>query len=163
MKQRKKKADIHEGLDATIDLFMRQNQNITIERDYAELPKIECYPGQLNQVFFALIENAIDAVKDNGDNARITVKTCVTVDSASNTEGNNKVIQVQISDNGSGIPAEIQSKIFDPFFTSKDVGAGRGLGLSLAYGIIKQHHGELHFRSEPGNGSDFFVEIPFTS
>lgn len=159
----KKKADIHEGLDATIDLFMRQNQNITIERDYAELPKIECYPGQLNQVFFALIENAIDAVKDNGDNARITVKTCVTVDSASNTEGNNKVIQVQISDNGSGIPAEIQSKIFDPFFTSKDVGAGRGLGLSLAYGIIKQHHGELHFRSEPGNGSDFFVEIPFTS
>lgn len=159
----KKMANIHEGLDATIDLFMRQNHNIRIERKYSDLPKVECYPGQLNQVFFALIENAVDAVKDKHDNALITVKTEVTVSHKSGTGmPGKKVIQIQVCDNGKGIPSDIQSKIFDPFFTSKDVGAGRGLGLSLAYGIMQQHQGGLYFKSEPGNGSDFFVEIPVT-
>lgn len=156
----KKTVDIHEGLDATIDLFTRQNQSVTIKKKYGSIPKVECYASQLNQVFFALIENAMDAVKEK-KNACIEITTD-TADAHADPHDAipKRMIQVKISDNGSGIPADIQPKIFDPFFTSKDVGEGRGLGLSLAYGIMQQHHGRIYFKTIEGGGTDFFVEMP---
>lgn len=158
----KKVVDIHEGLDATIDLFVRQNQDVTIERNYGQIPKVECYANQLNQVFFSLIENAIDAVKEKKNEGHITIETSVADErTVSHDIQRKKAIQIKISDNGTGIPDEIRSKVFDPFFTSKDVGEGRGLGLSLAYGIMQQHHGQIYFKSKLHQGTDFFVEIPF--
>ncbi|MBL7995134.1 HAMP domain-containing histidine kinase [bacterium] len=157
----KKLVDIHEGLDATIDLFTRQNQHIIVNRNYSKIPQIECYASQLNQVFFSLIENAMDAVAQKSDGGQITVITGVADDGNEGHDAeNNRMIRIQISDNGCGIPENIQSKIFDPFFTSKDVGEGRGLGLSLAYGIVQKHRGRIYFDSDPGRGTDFFVELP---
>lgn len=157
----KKLVDIHEGLDSTIDLFARQNQHIMINRNYSEIPKVECYASQLNQVFFSLIENAMDALAKKNDGGQITVITGMVSDgNISHDAENYEAIRIQISDNGCGIPESIQSKVFDPFFTSKDVGEGRGLGLSLAYGIMQQHRGRIYFKSDPGRGTDFFIELP---
>ena len=158
----KKVVDIHEGLDATIDLFARQYHDISVERAYESIPKIECYASQLNQVFFAVIENAMNAVKDKGRAGKVTVKTLIADGIMPNKVQNSKVIQIQISDNGCGIPQDIRSKVFDPFFSSKDVGEGRGLGLSLAYGIMQQHHGRIYFNSNINTGTDFFIEVPLT-
>jgi signal transduction histidine kinase len=155
-----KSVDIHDGLDAAIELFARQSPDIRIERSYSELPKIECHPGQLNQVFFALIENAIDALKNKKQVACIKISTSLTEPDKNISDKEKKMIRIKISDNGPGIPEDIRSKVFDPFFTTKDVGEGKGLGLSLAYGIVHLHQGEIYFNSELGKGTDFFVEIP---
>jgi signal transduction histidine kinase len=158
----KKSVNIHEGLDATLELFARQNDHIRIKKEYGELPKIDCHPGQLNQVFFSVIENALEALQLDPEGI-IEVSTRTAQSEFQKSNGTTEVkncIQIQISDNGCGIPEEIQQKVFDPFFTTKDVGRGVGLGLSLAYGIIQHHNGRIYFDSHPGSGTSFFIELP---
>ncbi len=158
----KKTVNIHEGLDATIELFARGNDHIQIKKDYGELPKIDCHPGQLNQVFFAVVENSIDSLQLDPQGC-IEIRTRQTKSEFQKSNGSmetKECIQIQISDNGCGIPVEIQQKVFDPFFTTKDVGRGVGLGLSLAYGIIQHHNGRIYFESRSGSGTDFFIELP---
>jgi signal transduction histidine kinase len=158
----KKTVDIHEGLDATIELFARQNDHIQIKKEYGQLPKLECHPSHLNQVFYSIIENAIDSLRPDADGC-IEIKTCQTKSEFRKSNGTTEskdCLQIRISDNGCGIPEEVQRKIFDPFFTTKDVGRGVGLGLSLAYGIIQQHDGMIYCKSRLGQGTDFYVELP---
>ncbi len=143
-----KSADVNEGLDSTLILLHNKYKNrIEIVKEYGKLPLVECYPGQLNQVFMNLLSNAIDAIEDTG---RIMVKTSVT----------NGKVKISISDTGHGIPKDNMAKIFDPFFTTKNIGKGTGLGLSISLGIIQKHNGSIDIKSEPGKGSVFIITFP---
>ena len=143
-----KMADIHEGLDSTLILLRNKyKQRIEINKRYGKIPEIECYPGQLNQVFMNILSNAIDAIDNKGI---ITIST----------SKSNGSIRVSIKDTGRGISEDIQSKIFEPFFTTKEVGQGTGLGLSICHSIIEKHNGSINVKSEVGKGSEFVITVP---
>ena len=143
-----KMADIHEGLDSTLILLRNKYKEcIEIEKHYEDIPEIECYPGQLNQVFMNILSNAIDAIVEKGT---ITIST----------SKSNGSIRISIKDTGRGISENIRSKIFDPFFTTKDVGQGTGLGLSICHSIIEKHSGSIEVKSEVGKGSEFVIVLP---
>ncbi|MBW4602940.1 MAG: HAMP domain-containing protein [Calothrix sp. FI2-JRJ7] len=162
-----KEADIHEGIDSTLMILQHRLQaksyhsEIQIVKDYGQLPLVNCYAGQLNQVFMNILANAIDALEDsvinykvgnNSTNPTIWIHTVLTDD-------NN--ILISIADNGAGIPENILSKLFDPFFTTKPVGKGTGLGLSISYQIIvEKHKGKISCDSKLGEGTKFIIEIP---
>ena len=141
--------DLHEGLDDTLVILQHKlKSGIEVRREYAaDLPKIEAYGSELNQVWTNLIDNAADAV---GDTGRITLRTYLDGDK----------VTVEIEDNGPGIPEEIQSRIFDSFFTTKPPGKGTGLGLDISYNIVvHKHRGDIKLFSEPGK-TRFLVELP---
>lgn len=143
-----KMADIHEGIDSTLILLHNKYKNrIEIIKNYSELPLVECYPDQLNQVFMNILSNSVDAIAENGT---ITVTTSIS--------GEN--LMISFKDTGKGIPEELKGKIFDPFFTTKGVGKGTGLGLSISQSIVEKHNGTLTFKSEPGSGTIFLLSIP---
>jgi two-component system, NtrC family, sensor kinase len=151
-----KEVDLHEGLDSTILLLQhRLGSSIQVECQYGQMPLVQCYPAQLNQVFMHLLNNAIDGLKqdEHQRDQKILVVTKVL--------GGDRV-QIQIQDNGPGIPLEIQEKIFDPFFTTKPVDEGRGLGLSVSYRIIQEHLGQINVVSQPDQGACFVIELPVT-
>ena len=144
------KTDVHEGLESTLLILNnRTSKNITLYKKYdGTIPKIECYPGQLHQVFMNILSNAIEAIGDN--QGTIAIETI-------NKE---EQIVITIEDTGEGIPSEVQARIFEPFFTTKEVGKGTGLGLSISYGIIKKHNGTLTFTSKLGQGTKFTISLP---
>jgi len=140
--------DLHEEIDRTLALMEPRLKNrITVERDYGSLPRVQCYAGQLNQVFLNLLINACDAIEEKGT-IRITTRP---------TEAG---VRLEFEDDGPGIPEAVQSRIFDPFFTTKPIGVGTGLGLSLSHGIIERHDGKISVSSTPGVGTVFTVELP---
>lgn len=141
-------ADIHEGLESTLILVHHQMKNrIEIVREYGEVPKIMCYPNQLNQVFMNLLVNSAQAIPGKGT---ITIKT----------EADAKNVYVTISDDGKGVPRQSLDKIFDPGFTTKGTGVGTGLGLSISYNIIQKHKGTITATSEPGRGTEIRIALP---
>ena len=164
-----KKVNLHEGIESTLAMLASKLQNVTVEKQFGELPPIECYAGQLNQAFLHIIQNAVEAMKsgenttgeadssgdalqENHPSAKITIATELT------DQGQ---VAVWITDSGPGISPEIQDRIFDPFFTTKEVGGGAGLGLSISHQIITvQHGGSLKCYSVPGQGAKFFIELP---
>ena len=123
-----------------------------VDTQFADLPNIECYAGELNQVFLNIIVNAAHAIEDSGKSRGLITIT---------TAADQGYVEIRIKDTGCGIPESIRERIFDPFFTTKDVGRGTGQGLNIAYRIIKQQHGgELNFESEPGVGTTFIIRLP---
>ncbi len=144
-----KRVNLHEGIESTIRLLSQYYgpDRVALERDYGELPAVECYAGQLNQVWMNLLVNAAQAT---GAGGRVRITTCL----------DNRNVIVTISDDGAGIPPENLKKIFDPFFTTKRVGEGTGLGLSITYGIINRHGGSISVESQQGMGTTFTVVIP---
>jgi two-component system, NtrC family, sensor kinase len=143
------KVNIHSGIDSTVRLLSRYftGGQVTLRRTYGDLPRIDCYAGQLNQVWMNLLVNAAQAVTARGE---VSISTKL-------EQG---AIVVAISDTGSGIPEDHLSRIFDPFFTTKSVGEGTGLGLSISYGIIERHGGTISVESLVGTGTTFTVRIP---
>ena len=147
-----KKVDLHESIDSTIRLLSRYYGagGICLLKDYGELPLVDCYAGQLNQVWTNLLVNAAQAIDGDGE-VRISTRL------------HDESVVIMIADTGSGIPAEQLPKIFDPFFTTKPVGEGTGLGLSITYGIIEKHKGSIVAESTVGKGTRVTVSIPITS
>lgn len=145
-----KKTDIHEGIDSTLRLLSRyfSGGNITLVRDYAELPLIDAYSAQLNQVWMNLLVNAAQAV--GSATGEVTVRTHVEDDN----------VTISVSDTGGGIPKDVLSRIFDPFFTTKPVGEGTGLGLSITFGIVERHGGRIDVDTNAGSGTTFTVTLP---
>jgi signal transduction histidine kinase len=148
-----KLSDLHEGLDSTLILLNGQIKGkIIVRKEYGNIPWIQCYPGKLNQVFMNILNNAVQAIVETGNETTglIVVRTWM----------DENAVYLSIGDNGKGITQDIKDKIFDPFFTTKSVGQGIGLGLSIAYKIIGMHHGQITVESEPGKGSLFTIALP---
>ncbi len=191
-----KAVDIHQGIDSTLLILRHQltlpnsRQTITVEKDYGDLPLVECYPGQLNQVFMNLLSNAIDAIAerfapseqaprcdrfterpspettpDPGQSTEVTHGKLLSASTPTlrvqTAQTDPNWITIYIADNGIGIPAALKQQLFDPFFTTKPVGKGTGLGLSISYQIIvERHRGHLDCHSQPGVGTTFTIQIP---
>ena len=178
-----KKVNIDEGIDSTLMILqhrLKEQPNrppIQVIKEYGDVPLLECYAGQLNQVFMNIFSNAIDALEqmaaqggstkaywdnnfdDNLQNAhcpllKIRIRTLLV---------DGKWVQIHIADNGTGIDAETSAKIYDPFYTTKPIGYGTGLGLAISYQIIQTHEGYLRCTSEVGGGTEFIIEIPLRS
>jgi signal transduction histidine kinase len=142
--------EIHASLEMSLNLLRNQYKNrIEIHKEYGDIPKIRGYAGKLNQVFMNLLSNAFHAVQGNGD---VWIRT----------RCNDGMVEIEIVDNGVGIPKENLKRIFEPFFTTKPVGQGTGLGLSISYGIIEQHQGRIHVTSTSPKGSTFTVQLPIS-
>ncbi|QLE41924.1 GAF domain-containing protein [Nostoc sp. C052] len=183
-----KAVNIHDGIDGTLMILHHRlkadvrRPAIEIIKDYAKLPFIECYPGQLNQVFMNILANAIDALEESMENwevksspqspipitpypqrgphlpqspvpnPQITIRTKAI---------DHQWIVVRIADNGPGMKEEVIRRIYDPFFTTKDIGKGTGLGMAISYQIVVDRHGGmLKCRSKPGEGTEFWIQIP---
>ena len=163
-----KAVDIHEGLDNTLLILWHRlkatvdRPEIQIVKEYGELPRIECYPGQLNQVFMNLLANAIDALEESNQARSFQeVVANPNIIRIQTRQLNKNRILITIADNGVGMPETVRSHLFDPFFTTKPVGKGTGLGLSISYQIVvEKHRGQIFCRSTPGNGTKFMLEIP---
>ncbi|MFP5271968.1 GAF domain-containing protein [Coleofasciculus sp.] len=185
-----KQADLNQGIESTLLILQHRlkpkgNQpEIKVLTEYGELPQVECYPGQLNQVFLNILNNAIDVLeqsfKDNPDNPApiIAIRTRLLERSTDSShqpasqpdtqteDGKQSLpncprIVIQIADNGPGMTDEVKARLFDPFFSTKAVGQGVGLGLTICYQIVvEHHHGVLHCTSTPGKGTEFWIEIP---
>ncbi|MEH2412512.1 GAF domain-containing sensor histidine kinase [Nostoc sp.] len=168
-----KPVDIHEGLDSTLLILGHRLKNnnqrpaLEIVKEYANLPLIECYPAQLNQVFMNLLSNSIDALEEKFKTIQEKYlklsQRCPKIPLTIwiSTQAVNNQIVIRIADNGLGIPEEVRSHIFDPFFTTKAIGKGTGLGLSISYQIIvEKHHGQIKCSSKPGEGTEFLIKIP---
>ncbi|STY28861.1 signal transduction histidine kinase [Legionella wadsworthii] len=144
----RKKVNIHENIDSTLTLLNNQfRDRITIHKNYGNIPEIECFPGKINQVFMNILTNAAHAIPEHGD---ITITTSMKDDH----------ICISIRDTGSGMSKKTVDRIFEPFFTTKPVGKGTGLGMSISYSIIQEHHGKIYIQSALGKGSEFIIELP---
>ncbi len=166
-----KEVDIHEGIDNTLLILQHRltifegKAKIKIHKEYGQLPKVQCYAGQLNQVFMNILSNAIDAFEmmepnqenispDGQPDFQPQIRICTEV-------LENKRVVIRLIDNGPGMTNAVKKQLFDPFFTTKPVGKGTGLGLAICYEIVVQKHkGVLKCLSEPGSGAEFWIEIP---
>ncbi|MBE9028683.1 HAMP domain-containing histidine kinase [filamentous cyanobacterium LEGE 11480] len=155
----RKQADVHEGIESTLMILQHnlasnaQKLPITIQKQYSDIPAVICYPGLINQVLMNVISNAIDAIADNQPDCPPTITIT--------TQSTDTHIQISIQDNGIGMDEEQQKSLFNPFFTTKPVGQGTGLGMSISYKIMtEQHQGKIWAKSELGQGTTFWLEIP---
>lgn len=143
-----KKMDLHEGLESTLALLFNQyKHSVQVIKQYGQLPELECFPGQLNQVWMNILSNAIQAMPNGGN---LTVTTFL----------DGEKIYVSIQDTGTGMSDEVKSRVFEAFFTTKDIGQGTGLGMSITASIIEKHHGTIQIESALGKGSTFTISLP---
>jgi signal transduction histidine kinase len=163
-----KAVNIHDGINGTLMILRHrlkstaQRPEIEIIKEYAKLPLIECYLGQLNQVFMNILANAIDALEESLVNhpeqlnqPQITIRTELL---------NHQWVVIRIADNGPGIEEEVIRRIYDPFFTTKEIGKGTGLGMAISHQIVvEKHQGILKCRSQIGKGTEFWIQIPVSS
>jgi signal transduction histidine kinase len=160
--------NVHEGIDSTLMILkhrLKANEKrpeIEVIKNYGELPLIECYSGQLNQVFMNIISNAIDALEEYTDSQVNEIDERLnTITISTQINSSQKFVSISIKDNASGMPEEVRNKIFEQFFTTKNVGKGTGLGLSISKQIVEdKHQGKLSCFSQLGQGTEFLIEIP---
>ncbi|MDN7179421.1 ATP-binding protein [Caballeronia sp. SEWSISQ10-4 2] len=142
-------ADLHLGIDATLNIINSEiKYKADVVKEYGQIPEVECLPSEINQVIMNLLVNAAHALGE--ERGRITIRT----------RAEHETVSIEISDTGCGIEKENLSRIFDPFYTTKPVGNGTGLGLSLSYGIVLKHDGTLEVESKVGKGTAFRLALP---
>ena len=162
--------DLHEGLDSTL-LILRHRlkaddtrPEIVVVTDYGDLPLVQCFPGQLNQVFMNILANAIDALEEASQGRSYTELESEPNRITLSTRVESEQVKVTIADNGPGIPASVRERIFDHLFTTKGVGKGTGLGLAIAHQIVvEKHGGTLEVVPAPGHGTEFVITLPVSS
>jgi len=144
----KKLSDINEGIDSTLLMLRNQLKNrIEVVKEFGSIPQILCFPGKLNQVFMNILNNASQSIEGEGE---IVISTTY----------DNKNVFISIKDSGKGMSKKIMNHIFEPFYTTKDVGKGTGLGLSISYGIVQEHNGKIEVKSELSKGTEFIITLP---
>jgi two-component system, NtrC family, sensor kinase len=171
-----KPVNIHDGIDSTLTILQHRlkaqtvrvagteyhRAEIQIIKEYSNLPEVECFAGQLNQVFMNILANAIDALEERDRMRSLTEQkqnpSTIGIITEITAE---RQVSIRIIDNGIGIPSHIKERIFDPFFTTKPVGKGTGMGMSISYQIvIEKHRGQLFCHSTPDQGTEFVIQIP---
>jgi two-component system, NtrC family, sensor kinase len=157
-----KEADIHDGIDSTLMILQHRLKGrecfsgVEVIKEYNQLPPVECYPGQLNQVFMNILVNAIDVLEEKCNSSSVAPQIYISTKLIDDSQ-----VEISIKDNAGGIPEVVRQRLFDPFFTTKPVGKGTGMGLSISYQIIaERHHGKLICISTEGVGSEFIIQIP---
>jgi signal transduction histidine kinase len=141
-------SNLHDGLDSTLNIVNNEiKYKAEVVKEYGDIPPVECLASQINQVFMNILINAAYAIEEQG---KIIIRT--------GPEGGR--VWVDIEDTGKGMTAQIRQRIFDPFYTTKPIGEGTGMGLSLSYSIVRKHHGHIEVDSEPGRGSRFRIWLP---
>jgi two-component system NtrC family sensor kinase len=142
-------ANLHAGIDSTLNILSNEiKYKADVVKEYGQIPDIECQPSHINQVIMNIVINGAQAI--GGERGCITIRTgCDEVN-----------VWIEVADTGTGMPKEVASRIFDPFFTTKPIGSGTGLGLSLSYGIIQKHSGQIDVQSAPGCGTTFRITLP---
>jgi two-component system NtrC family sensor kinase len=142
-------ANLHAGIDSTLNILSNEiKYKADVVKEYGQIPDIECQPSHINQVIMNIVINGAQAI--GGERGCITIRTgCDEVN-----------VWIEVADTGTGMPKEVASRIFDPFFTTKPIGSGTGLGLSLSYGIIQKHGGQIDVQSAPGCGTTFRITLP---
>ena len=163
----KKPADIHEGINSTLMILQSHLKSkpdrpgIQIIKTYGDFPPVECYAGQLNQVFMNLLSNAIDALEGETKFLHVSEPPRVPTIRIQTALLTPDCLEIEITDNGPGIPDEVRQQIFNPFFTTKEAGKGTGLGLSISYQIVvEKHGGQLDCCSTVGQGTTFRITLP---
>lgn len=153
-----KLADIHETIDSTLMMLRNEYRDvISISKEWGDIPPFFCYPGKLNQVFVNLLGNAVDAIKSKttlSEEEKISIKTGVA------SRDGKRFVEIEIRDTGPGIPDEIRDRIFEPFFSSKDVGKGNGLGLPISLGIVESHGGVMEVPNSGPGETTFRIYLP---
>ena len=166
-----KAVNVHEGIDSTLLILQHRlkgqsdRPEIQLVKQYADLPQVECYPGQLNQVLMNILANAIDALEESSakrSDQEIEAKlNQITVRTSRTSVKNAEWVEIAIADNGSGMSETIQQRVFNPFFTTKPIGKGTGMGMSISHQIIaEKHSGYLKCSSVIGMGTEFVIQIP---
>ena len=160
-----KAVNIHEGIDSTLLLLQNrckiQDSNVEIQiiKEYGNLPLVKCYVGQLNQIFMNLLTNAVDSLEELMETKKRSLEFIPQIKIM--TEVDREFTLIRIADNGIGMNAEVQQRLFDPFYTTKELSEGTGMGLSISYKIIvEKHNGQLQCKSEPEKGAEFIIAIP---
>jgi two-component system, NtrC family, sensor kinase len=151
-----KPVDLNEGLASTLVLVKNTfPDHLTVVKEFGEIPKVECLPGKINQVFMNLISNAVHAIKnkDSKDPGTLTIKSWQ----------DGEYVKISIRDTGTGMSDAVKQRIFEPFFTTKDVGEGTGLGLSIVFRIIESHHGNIDVITNLGEGTEFIINLPINT
>lgn len=159
-----KEVDLHDGIDSTLLILQNRlkakpsHPEIQVIKQYGNLPNVDCYAGQLNQVFMNILVNAIDALEEALDQGSCQASPTITIRSELVKPN---WVAIAIADNGTGMPETVQNRLFEPFFTTKTVGKGTGLGMSISHQIVtEKHNGSLTCRSTPGQGTEFLIQIP---
>ncbi|MDB9496480.1 PAS domain-containing protein [Spirulina major CS-329] len=163
-----KSMNLHDGIESTLIILQNrlkprsESPGIQIIKQYSNIPPIDGYPGQFNQVLMNILSNAIDALEERDQHRTYAeIEADPSIIKIATALHPPNYVELSLADNGPGIPTEIQSRLFDEFFTTKPVGKGTGLGLSISYKIItERHHGELVCQSTPGQGTEFIITIP---
>lgn len=166
-----KEVDIHDGIDSTLMILQHRIKEknsycqIQVIKEYGNLPLVECFPGQLNQVFMNILSNAVDALEDAFKFSHMSIledeKSKEDPTISIHTQAINNQAIIRVADNGTGMNENIRQRIFDPFFTTKPVGKGTGMGLSISYQIVAEKHGgSLYCLSQPNLGTEFIIQIP---
>lgn len=146
-----KHVDLHEGLESTLTLLNKELGAITVKKEFGDIvPEIDCYPGHINQVWLNIMTNAIKSM-DNGGELHIQTDL-----------DENHNVRVKTTDTGCGMTEEVKTRLFEPFFTTRDVGEGTGLGMSVSYGVIEKHNGNILVDSEVDTASTLTVTLPLT-
>lgn len=163
-----KKVNLHEGLDNTLLILQhrlqpsKERREIQVIKEYGDLPKVECYPGELNQVFLNILANAIDAIEERERDLQSRPFSPPTIRIRTEVKNGTRAV-IRIADSGKGMTEEIRQKLFDPFFTTKSVGKGIGMGLWVSYQtVVEKHGGNMHCISTLGEGTEFIIEIPIS-
>jgi two-component system NtrC family sensor kinase len=151
-KEEKTTADLNKGLESTLNIAWSEiKYKAKVEKEYGDIPEVLCYPSELNQIFLNILVNAAQAIEEQGT---ITIRTYA----------EEEYVCIDIADDGAGMPPQVQQRIFDPFYTTKEVGKGTGLGLSMGYSIVvDKHGGQLLVESQEGEGTTFTIKIPLAA
>ncbi|MBN3910819.1 MAG: HAMP domain-containing protein [Nostoc sp. NMS1] len=163
-----KAVDLHEGIESTLLILQHRLKDkperpaIVVIRDYGNLPQVECYAGQLNQVLMNVLVNAIDALDEVNANRTVEeIEANPSKISIRTSMSNSEWVEIAIADNATGMPEQVKNRIFNPFFTTKPVGKGTGMGMAISYQIITEKHGgKLECFSTLGKGSEFIIQLP---
>jgi len=144
-------ANVNDGIQSTLTILDNELHSIEVNKQLVDIDTIECYPGKLNQLFMNLLTNSIQAIRSkNVSGGKIELRSKRIEDE----------IELRFKDNGIGMSEETKNRVFEPFYTTKDVGEGTGLGLSIAYSIVELHHGTIKVESVLGEGSEFIIRLP---